>query len=270
MQGAFAAQPMALAAEAAAGARRRQAPGEDAGAPAPAPQQGYLAAHGVEKSFAGRKVVKGASLYVRRGEAVGLLGPNGAGKTTLLRCLAGLIRPTRGSVRVMGHDLARNPSARGALGLLSHHAQVYDDLTPRENLQFAAALHDMPAPEARITRALEGVALTDRADQPVRGFSRGLLQRLAIARATLHDPPVLLLDEPFTGLDTPAADALRMRIAHERAAGRAILCVTHDPQELWDLATRVLVLVAGQVRLDAARPANLDAFRDDYAQLLAA
>ncbi len=235
----------------------------------PIPEPAIIA-RGVHRRFGAVAALAGVDFEMAPNEVVLLLGPNGAGKTTLLRCLAGLIRPTHGSVRVLGHDLARNPSARGALGLLSHHAQVYDDLTPRENLQFAAALHGITAPEAHITRALAAVALTDRADQPVRGFSRGLLQRLAIARATLHDPPVLLLDEPFTGLDSPAADALRTRIAHERAAGRAILCVTHDPRELWDLATRVVVLVAGQVRLDVARPANLDAFRDDYARLLAA
>ncbi len=198
-----------------------------------------------------------------------LLGPNGAGKSTLLRCLAGLARPTRGTVRVGGVDLTRDPSARGVIGILSHAAMVYDDLTARENLQFAAALHELAEPAERIASALSAAALDDHADRPVRGFSRGMLQRLALARATLHAPAVMLLDEPFTGLDARATQALRGRVADERQRGRVQFCVTHDPAELWDVATRVVVLVAGKLVHDAPRAASLDAFRAMYSELVA-
>ncbi len=229
-----------------------------------------LSVRGIERRFGAVAALRGVTLDVAPGEVVLLLGPNGAGKTTFLRCVAGLVRPTRGSVRVAGADLFADPAARGQVGMLSHHALVYDDLTPRENLRFAAALHGLDRVEQRITHALEHAVLTARADLPVRGFSRGMLQRLAIARATLHDPPILLLDEPFTGLDVPGARALRERMSAEQVGGRTLVCVTHDPGELWDLATRLVVLVAGRVVLDAPRPGALAAFRDDYNRLLAA
>lgn len=212
----------------------------------------------------------GVSLTVEPGEVVLLLGPNGAGKTTLLRCIAGLARPLRGTVLLRGVDVHADPSARAGFGFLSHNALVYEDLTPRENLRFAAALQGLHDVESRITEALERVDLTDRADVLVRGFSRGMLQRLSLARATLHQPALLLLDEPFTGLDVAAAAALRGRLLAEREAGTAIVCVTHDPAELWEAATRVVILVGGRVVGELPRPLALDDFRDFYAAALAA
>lgn len=227
-----------------------------------------LEATALVRRFGGVRALGGVSLAVAPGELVLLLGPNGAGKTTLLRTIAGLARPSGGRVTVAGRDVHREPEARAALGFLSHNALLYDDLTPRENLRFAATLHGLDDAERRIDGALAAAALVERADRPVRGFSRGMLQRLALARALLPDPPLLLLDEPFTGLDFPSAETLRRRLAAERAAGRALVCVTHGPEELWAIATRVIVLVSGTVRLDLPRPPDLHAFREELAEVL--
>lgn len=227
-------------------------------------------AQGLERRFGALVALSGVNLSVAAGELLLIVGPNGAGKSTLLRILAGLASPTRGRVRVGELDLHADPAGRGAIGFLSHQTLVYDDLTARENLRFAAALHGLDGAEARVQRALDAVGLTDRADVRAGTFSRGMSQRLAIARATLHGPPVLLLDEPFTGLDTPAADALRQRLVAEREQGRTLVCVTHEPAEVWEIATRVVVLRNGRIVLDTPRPAELTAFRATYAGLLAA
>jgi len=227
-------------------------------------------AAGLVRRFGPVTALGGVDLEAGAGELVLLLGPNGAGKTTLLRAVAGLLRPLRGAVMVAGRDLHRDPTARAAVGFLSHHTLLYEDLTPRENLRFAAALHRLDDAERRIDEALATAGLAHRADALVRGFSRGMLQRLALARATLHRPPVLLLDEPFTGLDGAAARDLRDRIAARREAGDTIIAVTHDPADLWEAATRVVMLVGGRVAFDEPRPTELAAFRDRMHGLLAA
>ncbi|HET9064851.1 MAG TPA: heme ABC exporter ATP-binding protein CcmA [Gemmatimonadales bacterium] len=214
-------------------------------------------ATGLVRRFGLIRALDQLSLEVRVGELVLLLGANGAGKTTLLRALAGLVRPLRGRVQVCGRDVHAEPGARGAVGFLSHHAMVYDDLTPRENLRFHAALHRLDGAEREIEAALELVGLIDRADLPARGFSRGMLQRLALARTDLHRPPLLLLDEPFTGLDPVAADTLRQRIATWRTADRGIIAVTHDPAAIWTLATRVVVMQHGRIVHDQPRSGDL-------------
>ncbi|MEO5799474.1 MAG: heme ABC exporter ATP-binding protein CcmA [Gemmatimonadales bacterium] len=229
-----------------------------------------VAVRGVERRFGRIVALAKVSLEIEAGEVVLLLGPNGAGKSTLLRCIAGLARPLRGSVRVAGRDVHADPAARAQLGFLSHQAFVYDDLTARENLRFAAALYGLDGIEHRVQDALDGVGLTRGADTTVGGFSRGMLQRLSIARATIHQPPLLLLDEPFTGLDAASANDLRHRIAAERSAGRGVICVTHEPGEAWLPATRVVVLVAGKVVLDIPRPDSLEEFRVSYARAVAA
>jgi heme exporter protein A len=226
------------------------------------PQPALVSATGLARRFGRVTALGGVDFEASAGELVLLLGPNGAGKTTLLRALAGLLRPLRGTVRIAGRDLFRDTEARRAIGFLSHQTLLYEDLTPRENLQFAAALHRLDGAERRIATALDTAGLTERADIPVRGFSRGMLQRLALARATLHAPPVLLLDEPFTGLDGLAAGDLRQRIAARRDAGDAVVAVTHEPAELWPHADRVVVLQAGRVTIDEPRPADLAGFRD--------
>jgi len=227
-------------------------------------------ATGLVRRFGLIRALDQLSLEVEAGELLLLLGANGAGKTTLLRALAGLVRPLRGRVEVAGRDVHADPGARGAVGFLSHHAMVYDDLTPRENLRFHAALHRLDGAEREITDALERVGLTARADAPARGFSRGMLQRLALARADLHRPPLLLLDEPFTGLDPVAADALRRRIDTWRTDGRGIIAVTHDPAAIWALATRVVVMQRGRVVHDEPCLGELADFRPMLDQWFAA
>lgn len=213
-----------------------------------------ISATGLVRRFGAITALSGVDLTVTAGELVLLVGANGAGKTTLLRILAGLARPLRGAVLVAGRDLHADPEARRAVGFLSHSALLYEDLTPRENLAFAAALHRLHDSGVVVTRALEMAGLEARADRPTRGCSRGMLQRLALARATLHDPPILLLDEPFTGLDAQASRALVSQLIVDRDRGRAIVAVTHDPEVLWSAATRVVLLEGGTVALDVPRP----------------
>jgi heme exporter protein A len=199
------------------------------------------------------------------GEVRVVLGPNGAGKTTLLRILAGLARPTVGSVQVMGRPLrGDDPDARRPIGLLSHHSLLYDDLSLLENLTLAARLYGIPAPVRVAREALEVAELSARADDSPRRLSRGMLQRAAIARALLHRPSILLLDEPFTGLDAHSADRFRTFLRGQREAGRAILLVTHQLGEVWDVASRVSVLVGGRWALEEERPDDLAAFEARY------
>jgi heme exporter protein A len=200
-------------------------------------------------------------LRLAAGDCRLLLGPNGAGKSTLLRVLAGLLRPHAGSVHIEGRRLsAEEPGIRGRIGFVSHQSFLYDDLTLEENLVFAARLQAVSHPGAAAARALDAADLADRSRARPRDLSRGMLQRAAIARALVHDPAVLLLDEPFTGLDAPSADRLRGRLLAERAAGRALLVVSHQPAEVWEVATEVGVLERGRWVFESPRPDDLATF----------
>ena len=182
-----------------------------------------------------------------------MFGPNGAGKTTLLRLLASLARPSEGELLFRGRPLREDPAAlRRVLGYVSHESLLYDALTPRENLRFAGRLHGVAELDARVEEVLAQVELTDRGDQPVRELSRGLRQRASVARALLPDPEVVLLDEPFTGLDRQAAGVLRRRLETLRARGRTVLLVTHDLSAGLELADRVVILQRGRLVLDRA------------------
>ncbi|MDP9144969.1 MAG: heme ABC exporter ATP-binding protein CcmA [Actinomycetota bacterium] len=201
-------------------------------------------------------------LALHAGELLLVLGPNGAGKTTLLRMLAGLARPTAGTVLVDGRPLLEQPSLRRAIGLISHQTLLYDDLTAAENLRFAAGLYGLADAAGVAHAALAQLGLGDRADQPLRALSRGMVQRVAIARALIHSPSILLLDEPFTGLDTASAARVRAVLAEQVARGAAVLLVTHNPAEAWDLASHVAVLVQGRWVLQEARAGSLGAFQE--------
>lgn len=228
-----------------------------------------LSARGLVRAFGALQVLRGVDLDVRGGEMLAVAGPNGAGKTTLLRLLAGLMRPSAGEVRIRGQRPTRDdPGPRRAIGLLSHHTFLYDDLTPAENLHFTARLYGLADAAGATRTALEEVGLTARADTPVRHLSRGLLQRAAIARALLHQPDILLLDEPFTGLDAPSADRFRTLLASQLARGRALVLVSHHLAEAWDLATHVAVLSGGRWALEGSRPSDLAAFHARYAELV--
>jgi heme ABC exporter ATP-binding subunit CcmA len=219
-----------------------------------------LRAEGLRHAFGRIRALDDITFGLSAGEALTILGPNGAGKTTLLRVLAGLVRPQGGRVALEG--------GRRAVGWIGHAAHLYGHLTVRENVLFWAALYDVPGADRgdRVDAVLARVGLADRAGQPVRTLSRGLLQRTAIARALVHEPRVLLLDEPFTGLDLAAAGGFR-RLLHELAAGgRAMVLATHNVEEGAELATHVAFQRAGRFvafgprgRRDAAEIA--DAYR---------
>jgi heme exporter protein A len=230
-----------------------------------------LAARGLRRSFGRLRVLHDIDLTLSPGEALAVAGPNGAGKSTLLRILAGLMRPTAGEVHVLGRPLTGNPAeARRAIGLLSHQSLLYDDLTVMENLTFVARLYGLDRPADAARAALEAAGLGGRADESPRRLSRGLLQRAAIARALLHAPRILLLDEPFTALDAASADRLRETLEARRAEGLGLVIVTHHLAEVWELATRVAVLVEGRWVCDQPKAGPLDTFLPRYREWIGA
>ncbi|MBN1954793.1 MAG: heme ABC exporter ATP-binding protein CcmA [Anaerolineae bacterium] len=206
------------------------------------------------KSFGPRAALAGVSFSVDAGEFVALVGPNGAGKTTLLRILATLIRPTSGEVRIAGLDPAKAGEAvRRCIGFLSHRTLLYEDLTAEQNLRFYARMYDLPDGPARVGELLERVGLTERRHDLVRTFSRGMQQRLAVARAVLPRPQVLLLDEPYTGLDVEAVQALTDLLGELVGEGCTALLTTHDLDRGFAMRRRVVVLSRGWVVYDGSR-----------------
>jgi len=206
------------------------------------------------KRFGTKTVLRGVDLEVRPGEFVALLGPNGAGKTTFLRILASLSNPSLGEVRVAGHLLPRQAAGvRARLGVVSHTSLLYGDLTAEENLQFYGRLYGIPNIAARIEEVLELVGLSTRRRDLVRTFSRGMQQRLAIGRAVLHDPDVMLFDEPHTGLDQDASTMLDNVLRSVAAEGRTIVMTSHDLARAEDLANRFDVLSRGVIVASASR-----------------
>lgn len=208
---------------------------------------------GLTKVFGVTPILAGVDLDVRAGEAVALLGANGAGKTTLLRVVATLLRPTRGVARVAGFDCAREPDrVRAHVGLLAHGAWVYEDLTARENLRFWTTLGGHPATPDELRVALAAVDLERFADRRVRTFSLGMRRRLSLARLVLAAPRVLLLDEPYAGLDPRAGKWLDGHLAAVKAGGGAILMTTHSFGRGLGVADRVAILAGGRVAHEAA------------------
>jgi heme exporter protein A len=201
------------------------------------------------KAFGRKVVLRGINLDVAVGESLVIFGPNGAGKTTLMRILSGLSRPTGGTVSIGGLNMATHSDGiRRHLGLVSHAPLLYDSLTGEENLRFFAQLYGMASPMPRIASLLQQVGLHQRRHDLVRTYSRGMVQRLAIARALLHDPEVLLLDEPDTGLDPQAAEMLHNLLA--RLGGesdRTIVTITHSLERGLSIADRVALMVNGKI-----------------------
>ena len=194
-----------------------------------------LSVDGLRHAFGGGQMVAldDVSFSLTAGQTLVVFGPNGAGKTTLLKVVAGLIRPQAGSVRVAG--------GRRSIGWIGHQSHLYGHLTVRENLLFWASLYGVPAARRgpRTREVLERLGIADRAEQPVESLSRGLVQRAAIAKALIHDPSVLLLDEPFTGLDLAAAAEFRALLGELHGAGRVLVLATHNVDEGVELATHV-------------------------------
>ncbi len=206
------------------------------------------------KRFGPKVVLRNLDFEARSGEFVALLGPNGAGKTTFLRILASLSGPTLGQVRIAGHELPRQAaSVRLRLGVVSHMPLLYGDLTAEENLRFYGRMYDVSQIEQRISDTLDLVGLAGRRRDLVRTFSRGMQQRLAIGRAVLHDPDVLLLDEPHTGLDQDACEMLDAVLRQVAARGRTVVMTSHDLARVEDLATRFDVLTRGAIRASATK-----------------
>lgn len=226
----------------------------------------------LSKAFGRTVVLKDVSLHVPAGQTLVLFGPNGAGKTTLVRIVAGLSRPTAGKVALGGVDVRQaGDGLRRFVGVVSHNPLVYDSLTGEENLRFFGRLYEVPNLAARVDEVLEQVGLRSRRRDLVRTYSRGMVQRLAIARAILHDPPILLLDEPDTGLDQQAADMLRRLLVDLGSDRRAVLFTTHNLDRGIEWADRVAVLSGGRVRFEAAT-ADLTPvqMREAYAEAVAA
>ena len=217
-----------------------------------------LRAVGLGRRFGDRWAVRDMSLEVRRGEVLGLLGPNGAGKTTTVRLLTALIAPTEGTAAVDGHDVVRDAEAvRARVGILTETPGLYDKLSATANLEFFARLHQLPADvrAARIERALRMFALWERRDDVAGTFSKGMKQKLAIARALLHEPAVVFLDEPTAALDPEAAWVVREAIEGLRRTGRTIVLATHNLDEADRLCDRIAFVRGGLLRVDA--PARL-------------
>jgi heme exporter protein A len=207
-----------------------------------------IEAHHLIKRFGHKSVLRNLEFQVEQGEFVALLGPNGAGKTTFLRILASLSRPTMGIVQVAGYSLPRQAAAvRRRLGVVSHLPLLYGDLSAGQNLRFYGRMYSVADLDRRIADVLELVGLAKRERDLVRTFSRGMQQRLAIGRAVLHDPEVLLLDEPHTGLDQDACEMLDGALKQVTGRGRTIVMTSHDMARAADLASRFDVLSRGNI-----------------------
>ncbi|MCY3866181.1 MAG: heme ABC exporter ATP-binding protein CcmA [Chloroflexi bacterium] len=218
-------------------------------------ERALIEAENLSKAYGGMPVLRGISFRVRQGEFVALLGANGSGKSTLLRLLSGLSKPTAGAVRIGGWEMPGEAMAvRAQIGLVAHQPLLYENLTARENLDFFGKLYGIEREEreGRIADLLRTVGLRKRADSLVRTFSRGMKQRLSIARASLHQPDILLLDEPYSGLDQASIERLDEMLSAGLGAGRAIIMSTHQLERVPQSAGRALVLSRGRITFDDA------------------
>ncbi len=227
-----------------------------------------IEARGLEKWYGPYPALRGIGFDLEAGRFLTLFGPNGAGKTTLLRILAGALRPTRGEIRVAGEAIDHAEHGwRRRIGVLSHQTFLYSRLSAAENLRFYGRLYGLDALADRIEAGLREVGLWARRDDRVHGFSRGMQQRLALARTLLHEPELVLLDEPYTGLDPHAARMLRSVLEHLKDGRRTVVLVTHNLSQGLELADRVVVQVAGRWISDEPRAAiELERFEQLYTE----
>ncbi len=222
---------------------------------------------GVSRYFGRRRVLNEVSFRIEAGRVIALLGANGSGKSTLLSIAATLLETSAGEVRY-GAVTAREAGAalRSRIGVLGHDLYLYPELTAAENLRFFADLYGLDSPATRVGDALAAAGLSDRADDQAGSFSRGMRQRLAVERALLHEPRLLLLDEPFTGLDDVSSISLRQRLAGERARGAIVLVTTHELEAIEDLVDEAYVLSRGRAH---PLPSGAGSLRDRYRQQIA-
>lgn len=226
--------------------------------PHSAPEGGAVVSfRNAEKRYGPHIALRRLSLDIARGEFVALLGPNGSGKTTLLRMAATLVRPTSGAVAFPAYSRDDAASIKRRIGMIGHFTMLYDELTAAENLAFFAQLYGLDEPRRRAAASLEPVGLATRANDLVRTFSRGMRQRLALARALLASPSLLLLDEPATGLDREGVAWLAAALAQLRADGATIIMSSHEQGEVLSLATRAIALRSGAVLDDSNSPGDL-------------
>jgi heme exporter protein A len=211
------------------------------------PSDAVIEVRALRKEFGVLKAVDGISFDLKRGEFLSIFGPNGAGKTTLIKILTGLTQPSSGTARVAGYEVADGePEMRHQIGVISHSTALYGDLTPMENLIFFGKMYGLECPQDSAQSALEDVGLSPRRNDRVRTFSRGMVQRLSIARAILHDPSILFLDEPFTGLDIHASNVLKEHLQTLHNKKRTILMTTHDVSCGLEMCDKVAIQVMGR------------------------
>lgn len=224
------------------------------------------------KAFGRHYALRGVNLRLEQGEGLVIIGPNGAGKTTLLRCLAGLARPSEGKVFLQGQELTTSAGElRRQIGFVSHETLLYDDLTPAENLRFYGRLYDVAELEARLDQLLGNLGLRQRSSDPVRTLSRGMRQRLSLARALLHQPRLVLLDEPYTGLDMQATELLDGVLLEMAARGRTVLLTTHDLPTALRSGSKLAVLVEGRIAYETPQgPLSESELKDIYRDLIGA
>lgn len=228
-----------------------------------------LETHALVRRFGRAPAVAGVDMSLDAGECLAVFGPNGAGKTTLLRLMAGLLKPTSGMVRVRGEDLRGNAGARARVGLISHQSMLYRALSARENVLFAAQLYGIADPAVAAEDALRRMRILDRADAPVRALSRGMQQRVSIARAIVHRPTLVLLDEPYTGLDAAGGAALTGMLRDLRAAGATLVLVTHNLDEGLAVASHAAVMLRGRfARFEPAGALDAHDYLAEYRALV--
>jgi heme exporter protein A len=223
------------------------------------------------RTFGSRRAVDSVSISIGSGEVLALFGPNGAGKTTLLRMIGGILKPSAGKASVGGIGLPGGHEVRRRIGIISHHSLLYEALTARENLEFAARLYGVKDAKAKAESSLHAMQILDRADTPVRALSRGMKQRVSVARAIVHDPDVILADEPFTGLDIVGSKALSMLLTNLQNRGAALILVTHNVDEGLSLSTTAAIMNAGRiVRLEPRSAIEPASFARQYQELVEA
>jgi heme exporter protein A len=224
-----------------------------------------IAARGLKKRFGRTVGLDGIDLDIPAGSTLAVLGPNGAGKSTLLRLVAGVAKPTDGSLQI-GDQPAHHRASRARVGFIGHATGLYPELTARENLIFAARLHGVTDPHARADGQLEAAGLSRAAHRRAGGFSRGMAQRLAIATGLIHEPEIVLLDEPFTGLDRSASNRLVERLTRIRERGCTLLLVSHDVPLAARWADEAIVLRRGRIaHRESGGPVNATALENAYA-----